>query len=288
MAYLQQRHYTPLTVTHLAQAMTDSSLHLPDRPVVVTIDDGVADFYMGALPVLTRYGFPATLYVTTGFVGGTSRWLSGVGEGLRPMLTWSQIADVQASGIECGAHSRSHPQLDILARAAARDEIVHCKSELEHQLGRQVVTFAYPHGYYSAAVRRLVQEAGYSSACAVKHAMSATTDDRFALARIIVTDTDDMDGFGQVLAGRGLPVAPVRERVRTRGWRTGRRLAGLFKRRPSLETRIDHATRKDTTPPAGGAERGTRLSARPADPGDERINRLIDWGIQDEGGGHGA
>src|SRR5919202_4452273 len=141
------------------------------------------------------------------------------------MLTWSQIADVQASGIECGAHSHSHPQLDILAPAAARDEIVHCKSELEHQLGRQVATFAYPHGYYSAGVHRLVQEAGYSSACAVKHAMSATTDDRFALARIIVTDIDDLDGFGHVLAGRGLPVAPVRECVQARGWRVVRRWA---------------------------------------------------------------
>jgi peptidoglycan/xylan/chitin deacetylase (PgdA/CDA1 family) len=240
MAYLQDRHYTPLTVTQLAQAMTDSSLHLPDRPVVVTIDDGLADFYTGALPVLTHYGFPATLYVTTGFVGGTSRWLSRAGEGLRPMLTWSHVADVQASGIECGAHSRSHPQLDILAPAAARDEIVHCKNELEQQLGEQVATFAYPHGYYGAAVRRLVQEAGYSSACAVKHAMSATTDDRFALARIIVTDTDDMDGFGQVLAGRGLPVAPVRERVRARGWRVVRRWAARLERRRCPETRGDH------------------------------------------------
>ena len=249
MAYLHSRHYTPMTVTQLAQAMMTGSARLPDRPVVVTVDDGLADFYTGALPVLAHYGFPATLYVTTGFVGGTSRWLSRVGEGLRPMLTWSQIADVQASGIECGAHSRSHPQLDILSPAAARDEIVHCKSALEQRLGQQVATFAYPHGYYSAAVRRLVQEAGYSSACAVKHAMSATTDDRFALARIIVTDTDDGDGFGQLLAGRGLPVAPVRERVRTRGWRVVRRWAARRERRQCPQTRSDHGqrTEDDTT-----------------------------------------
>jgi peptidoglycan/xylan/chitin deacetylase (PgdA/CDA1 family) len=245
MAYLHDRHYTPMTVTQLAQAMTEGSARLPDRPVVVTVDDGLADFYTGALPVLTHYGFPATLYITTGFVGGTSRWLSRAGEGMRPMLTWSQITDVRASGIECGAHSHIHPQLDILSPAAARDEIFHCKGELEQQLGQQVATFAYPHGYYSAAVRRLVQEAGYSSACAVKHAMSATTDDRFALARIIVTDTDDMDGFGQVLAGRGLPVAPVRERVRTRGWRVVRRCAALSERRRCPETGrgSDHAQR---------------------------------------------
>jgi hypothetical protein len=122
---------------------------------------------------------------------------------------------------------------------------------LEHQLGRQVATFAYPHGYYSAAVRRLVQEAGYSSACAVKQAMSATTDDRFALARIIVTDTDDMDRFGRLLAGRGLPVAPVRERVQARGWRFVRRWAARTERRRCPETRSDHGQRKeDDTPGA--------------------------------------
>jgi hypothetical protein len=59
--------------------------------------------------------------------------------------------------------------------------------------------------------------------------MSATTDDRFALARIIVTETVDMDGFGHLLTGRGLPVAPVRERLRARGWRVVRGWAARFR-----------------------------------------------------------
>ena len=237
MAYLHDHGYTPITVTQLAIAMTDSSVRLPDQPVVLTFDDGFADFYTGALPALKRYGFAATLYITTGFVGKASRWLYREGEGERPMLTWSQIAEISASGIECGAHSHSHPQLDTLPLGAAHDEISRSKSVLEQHLGRPVQTFAYPHGYDSPAVRRLVQQAGYSSACAVKYAMSALTDDRFALARIIVTADTDVESFSGLLVGRGLRVAPIREQVRTKGWRLVRRSARLLKRRPLVETR---------------------------------------------------
>ncbi|MDB5057779.1 MAG: polysaccharide deacetylase [Chloroflexi bacterium] len=236
MAYLRGHQYTAITVTQLARAMTERNAALPDRPVVITFDDGLADFYSGALPVLKEYGLTATLYVTTGLVENTSRWLSPLGEGARTMLTWSQISEIQANDIECGAHSLSHPQLDIVSSAAARAEIMRSKGELEQRLGRQVATFAYPYGYYSAAVRRYVQEAGFMSACAVKHAMSATDDDRFALARIVVTDTDESDlgGFSGLLGGNGLAVAPKGEQLRTRGWRAVRRTTFLVGRHSPL------------------------------------------------------
>lgn len=132
------------------------------------------------------------------------------------MLTWEQISEIDSCGIECGAHSATHPQLDTLAPPAAREEIVLSKLVLEQQLGRQVPTFAYPYGFYNSTVRQLVQQAGYSSACAIKHAMSAVTDDRFALARIIVDSDTDVKRFSRLAEGQGLPVAPKRERIRTK------------------------------------------------------------------------
>jgi peptidoglycan/xylan/chitin deacetylase (PgdA/CDA1 family) len=223
MAYLHDHHYTPITVTHFTTAMADSSVLLPQRPVVLTFDDGFADFYTNALPILTRYGFAATLYIATGFVGNTSRWLHPLGEGQRPMLTWGQIAEISASGVECGAHSSTHPELDTLSPGAARKEIIASKMILEQHLGRPVSTFAYPYGFYSPVVRRLVQQGGYSSACAVKQSMSALTDDVFALARIMVTADTSVGRFAEYIKGRGLRVAPRRERVRTKVWRLLRR-----------------------------------------------------------------
>jgi peptidoglycan/xylan/chitin deacetylase (PgdA/CDA1 family) len=235
LAYLNEQRFRPITVTQLATAMTEGSVSLPNRSVVITFDDGFADFYDNALPLLMRYGFAATLYITTGFVGGTSRWLRREGEGGRPMLTWGQIAEISASGVECGTHTQSHPQLDTLSTSVAREEIAIPKSVLEHHLGKQVCTIAYPHGYYSPTIRRLVQQAGYSSACAVKNAMSAVTDDRFALARIIVANGTDVETLGGLLAGRRLRVAPVRERLTTKGWRLFRRSAVMFEQRSRVE-----------------------------------------------------
>ena len=166
---------------------------LPARPIVVTFDDGFADFYDDAWPVLKRYEIPATLYVTTGYVGSTSRWLTPEGEGQRPMMSWEQIVELDRKGIEMGAHTFTHPQLDTLSSSQAWDEISQSKWQLEEQLAHSVASFAYPHGYYSNHVRNLVRQAGFSSACAVKHALSDTSDDRFALARVIITNEIDVD-----------------------------------------------------------------------------------------------
>jgi peptidoglycan/xylan/chitin deacetylase (PgdA/CDA1 family) len=228
MISLFEHRYTPITVSQLTAAITGSNERLPDRPVVITFDDGFADFYTAALPILKRYGFPATLYIPTGLIGNTNHWLYQLSK--RTMLTWDQIVEINESDIECGAHSHSHPQLDTLSHAAARREIFHSKEVLEQHLSRQISTFSYPHGYHSSTVCRLVQEAGYSSACAVKHAISATNDDHFALARIIIKAGLDSNEFSGLLSGDGLRVAPRREQLRTTGWRLWRRLSVILKR----------------------------------------------------------
>ena len=228
LAYLRAHNYTALTVTQLVTALSADSSSLPEKPIVITFDDGFADFHEHALPILKRYDFTATLYITTGYVGSTSRWLHREMEADRPMLTWGQISELLANGIECGAHSCLHPQLDTSSRAAARKEINESKDALEQHLGQPVSTFAYPHGYYNQTVRQLVQEAKYSSACGVKHAMSAPRDDRFALARIIVEDTTNVARLARLLTGEGLQVAPTRETIRTQGWRLVRRFSKLW------------------------------------------------------------
>lgn len=222
MAYLDRCRYTPITVTRLVHMRSQAGHLLPERPVVITFDDGFADFFTHALPVLNRYHFPATLYVATGYVGDTSRWLKREQEDRRPMLTWAQLQEICESGIECGAHTHSHPELDVLPYLVAQNEIKRCKSLLEDKLGKEVTSFAYPFGYYTAKVRQIVCEAGYTSACTVRYSMSSLSSDPFALERLMVGADTDIAAFTSLLSSEHtLSVAYMR--TRTFAWQVVRR-----------------------------------------------------------------
>jgi peptidoglycan/xylan/chitin deacetylase (PgdA/CDA1 family) len=213
--------FSTFTVSELV-AHRASGRPLPERTAVITFDDGFADFD-NAWPELVSRGLAATLYVTAGTLGGRSEWLAPLGAGELPMLSRSQLVDLAADGCEIGAHSMSHPELDCLSRPAAAVEIRDSKDVLEQALGRRVDTFAYPHGYHDKAVKYLVTAAGYTSAAAVRNALSPADDDAFALARVTITSDFDAQQVARVLTGRGAPVARPGERWRTRLWRQERR-----------------------------------------------------------------
>lgn len=200
LTYLRRSEYVPMTITELIEARNAGLTMLPVRPVILTFDDGYADFCEHALPALRRHDFVATLYVITGWVGGTAGKESATNGLLRRMVTWNQLDEVVANGMECGGHTHTHPKLDSIAYASARDEIVRCKSILEDHLGREVLSFAYPHGWYTRSLERMIRSAGYTSACVVKNMRSTTIDNAFELARLVVTDDIDVEGLEQLLA----------------------------------------------------------------------------------------
>ncbi len=213
MQYLTDNGYQALTVS---QFIDRRQLDLPDRPVVVTFDDGFDNFYTTALPILHRYGLTATLYLATAYMGGTSRWLAHDGGGDLRMLTWDQVREACSAGIEIGGHTATHVPLTQVSEDEARREIAGCKQHIEDQIGQQVRSFAYPYGFFSGAVKTLVQAAGYESACAVLYNMSSPTDDAFALARHIVPPDLSLSGFATLIENRApvLPLAFLRLRSR--------------------------------------------------------------------------
>jgi peptidoglycan/xylan/chitin deacetylase (PgdA/CDA1 family) len=154
---------------------------------VITVDDGFTDFVEQALPPLLDRGQTATLYVPTAYVGRTSRWLTPEGEGNRAVLSWAQLRAVADAGVECGGHSHSHAQLDLLPTSALDGEIRGCKSRLEDGLGRPVRAFAYPFGYSNRRVRRLVTDAGYDSACSVRDLQFQAGDSPWSMSRWTIT-----------------------------------------------------------------------------------------------------
>jgi peptidoglycan/xylan/chitin deacetylase (PgdA/CDA1 family) len=193
MAYLKDNGFTSLRFGERTRPAT--------RPVVITFDDGYADFHEHALPVLDRFGFSATVFVTTGWLHDAGPYATGSPPGR--MLTWRQTEEVAATGVEIGAHGHSHAQLDQLGDAALRDELRYSQDLLQDRLGRRVRAMAYPYGYSSARVRREVRGCGYTAACAVANAVMTGRHDPFAVPRLTVRAETSLSRFGLVLDGLG-------------------------------------------------------------------------------------
>lgn len=225
---LSRRGFSALTVRQATDAIR-AEQPLPPRPIVISFDDGLRDFLTGAMPILEDFGMPATLFVTTGLVGKTAVWLRNLGEGQRPMMDWHELSTLPARGIEIGAHTRTHPQLDILNLPQAWAEIVGSKVDIETVLSIEVKSFAYPHGYSTPAVRKIASDAGFTSACRVRHAVSTSTEDLFALSRIVVTEEMNEEELIAAIDGDTVPIAPPIDRIPATGWRLVRRLDKILK-----------------------------------------------------------
>src|SRR5437660_1133399 len=117
--YLSAAGFTTLRAGDIAAALAAGS-DLPAKSVALTFDDGFSDFHDSALPELVRRGMTATLFVTTGWVTGRAD---------HGALTWSHLRDAMAAGVEIGAHTICHPQLDQLPAADLAGELAGCKYE---------------------------------------------------------------------------------------------------------------------------------------------------------------
>jgi peptidoglycan/xylan/chitin deacetylase (PgdA/CDA1 family) len=177
------------------------------RPILITFDDGFADFADVVVPILEDLGLHATVFLTSG-------WLGQPG-----MLSPQAVRDINPARVEVGAHSVSHRHLDLLPEQGAAEEVRASRSALEDLLGREVTSFAYPHGSHHRLTTEIVRAAGFTSAHAVKNALSHASDDRFAIARFAVTSRTDRSRVADVVNGRGLPLGWPRERLRTRVYR---------------------------------------------------------------------
>ncbi|WP_182359211.1 polysaccharide deacetylase family protein [Tomitella gaofuii] len=214
--------FTACTVGALA-AMLRAGTPPPRRTVVITFDDGYADFAEYAWPRLRARGLTATMYAVAGHLGGRSAWMDGQAGAMR-MLPAADLRALSGEGLEIGAHSVSHPQLDCLPLACAREEIRDSRAILEDALSCEVTTFAYPHGFHDRNVRRAAIDAGYTSAAAVRNALSHTGDDVYRLARITMAPDDGPGRIAALLRGRGARIAAPHERMQTTVWRGTRRI----------------------------------------------------------------
>lgn len=194
LAYLQRAGYTAITLDDLVAAAQDAAA-LPARPVVLTFDDGYADFYANAYPLLQQYSDHATIYIITDAVGKPG------------YMTWDQLRDLAGSPlITIGAHTRTHPLLARLSAEQSWDEMAGSKTDLENMLGIVVRHLAFPSGSYSALTVQQAGQIGFATAVTTLPGLIQHADQLLTLRRVRVNGGA---GLADLIAGlegrRGAP-----------------------------------------------------------------------------------
>jgi len=180
MDWLAQNGYHPITTEDL-YAYLQGARGLPSKPVILTFDDGYADFFTTALPILMGHDFRAEEYVVSSFVGQPG------------YMNAAQVREADRSGIEIGSHTVSHANLAASSTGASWAQITQSKAFLEQLIGHPIVSFCYPSGKFSSAVASQVAAAGYHDATTTRFGYSHTMGDRYVWTRLRVSGGEPLD-----------------------------------------------------------------------------------------------
>jgi peptidoglycan/xylan/chitin deacetylase (PgdA/CDA1 family) len=186
MDWLERHRFHPVDFNDL-RAYFAGTQALPANPVVITLDDGYADLYTNAYPILAQHGFKAVAYIVSGFVG-------------RPRyVTAAELVQMDHNGIEIASHTVDHADLARSSYGATMHELVDSKRWLEHLVGHPVLDFAYPSGKFNAQVISAVKQAGYDTAVTEISSVDHSVADRYTWTRVRVGGGEGLTDFARSL-----------------------------------------------------------------------------------------
>jgi peptidoglycan/xylan/chitin deacetylase (PgdA/CDA1 family) len=202
MQILADRH-TVVSVEQAVELLRDGE-PIPPRAVAVTIDDGYADAYTQAYPILRRLCLPATLFLPADLIGVKSADRPPNHLCQSEFLSWDQAREMGSNGIAFGSHTLNHVSLASVGRQEALRQLTVSKAKLEHALGRDVLGFSYPFGTFrdfSPVTEQLVSVAGYSWAVTAVTGVNRHGANLTSLKRTVIMSDDGVNEFHDILRG---------------------------------------------------------------------------------------
>jgi peptidoglycan/xylan/chitin deacetylase (PgdA/CDA1 family) len=186
MRYLKENGYHVITAEDFLSFL-EYRRRLPHKSVLITMDDGYRSVYNIAYPILNKYGFKATLFVYTSFVGAS-----------KMAITWNQLKEMKANGFTIGSHTINHTDLtqpkedetesEHLARI--KKELYGSKKIIDQKLNQETYFLAYPYGYYDQRSIQMAKQAGYKIGVSVKRGANPFYANPLALRRDQILEND--------------------------------------------------------------------------------------------------
>ena len=191
MAWLKENGYQTITLYDLIYALNIGWPPLPEKPIILTFDDGYVDNYENAFPILREFGFVATFFILTDV---TDRNETGY-------MTWDMLQEMHQAGMDIEVHGREHVEYINRDRDWLIFHLLGPAQTIEAKLGYQPRFIAYPSGRYDAAVIEVAREVGYWGAVTTIQGMHQTKAAPFELQRLRIRGTWDITTFAMVVSG---------------------------------------------------------------------------------------
>lgn len=172
---LKKAGYSAITMEQAMQAWQKGA-SIPEKPIVLTFDDGYLTQSTNAGPILEKLGWKGVLYLVTRNIG--------------PTIPEASVKKLIRLGWELGSHTLTHPDLTTLGAADLKKELEDSRLQLQAQFGQPVDAFCYPTGANNETVRAATKAAGYTSATTVVGGIADGAQDPYALPRVRVTPDD--------------------------------------------------------------------------------------------------
>ncbi|MCI7442235.1 MAG: polysaccharide deacetylase family protein [Clostridium sp.] len=187
LTFIKDSGYTTLTISELNDYILNNT-PIPEKSIVITFDDGYADNYINAFPILKELDIKATIFVISNFTDKDGYY-----------MTSQQIKEMSDYGIDIQSHTASHSHLNQLTYEEQLSELKTSKEKLESIIGKPIISVAYPFGDYDDNTILASEEAGYSLAFNTNKGLADRDDNPLNLNRIYISSTYSIEDFKEKL-----------------------------------------------------------------------------------------
>ena len=197
LAWLKANGYTVIPLDTAIQYLKRDKVKIPDKPVVITVDDGHKSVYFDMLPIVKYYKVPVTLFIYPSAISNA-----------KYALTWKQLQKLEETGLfQVESHTYWHPNFKKEKKklsAEAYNQFVtmqlgESKRVLEEKMGHEVKYLAWAFGIYDEALQRKAKEAGYQAAFTIERKHAERDQPMMALPRYMILDPATPDTLKRLL-----------------------------------------------------------------------------------------